>query len=129
MKKYALLLLPFFLAACQESTEPADVPNTSKLMVTNDAMHLDRTMHGDSSMVRLECGCHFTFSVEKFSGDTNVIHYTKRDATTPSAYQVALDVHADTLAAVGTYNASIAVLSTGAKGTYRDTISVTYIRN
>jgi hypothetical protein len=129
MKKYALLLLPCLLVACQETIEVADGPvNTSKLLISKDAMTLTQAMHADTSYVYLECGCHFNFSVESFKGDTSVIHYTSRDASTGTTRR-AVDVTADTDAPAGTYSASIAVLSTGGKGTYRDTITVSYTRN
>lgn len=127
MKKYALLILPFLLAACQEATEP--VPNTTKLNLSKESIVLSQNMSMDSSFVFLECGCLFTFSVESFTGDTSVIHYTSRDAST-SAHRIAVDVTADTQAATGSYSASIAVLaSSSSKGTYRDTIRVSYLRN
>ena len=128
MKKYALLLLPFLLIACQEATEPAQPVNTSKLNVSKEMIMLSKDMPMDTSFVYLECGCFFNFSVESFAGDTDVIHYTSRDASDGS-HRRAVDVAADTDAPAGTYTASIAVLSYGGKGTYRDTINVSYVRN
>src|SRR4051812_18377634 len=100
MKKYTLLALlcvtPYLLNACMESTEPAGVENTTSLIVTKEKIMLDAGTVMDSSLVALHCGCHFTFSVESFTGDTNAIHYTERDATNGS-YRVAVDVRGDTI--------------------------------
>ncbi len=129
MKKYALLLLPFLLAACQETTDPVQPVNTSKLNVSKVTMALSQDMLMDSSFVFLECGCYFSFRVEGFTGDTSVIRYTSRDAST-GTHRVAVDVTADTQAAAGSYAASIAVLASSAtKGTYRDTIRVQYLKD
>jgi hypothetical protein len=127
MKKYALLLLPFLLAACMEANDPVEV-NYTTMVVSKEKISLGAMMHADSAIVALACGCRFTLSVEDFSGDTNVIRYAQRDATN-GAYRVAIDVSGDTLATVGNYTAKIALLSTGSKGTYRDTIYVEYARN
>lgn len=129
MKKYSLLftlcLLPLFVAACQETTDPVE---TSTLLVSKKQINLNTATHMDSSMVALSCGCRFTLSVEKFLGDTNAIHIAQRDASNGS-HRVAVDVTGDTLAAMGNYTARVAILSTGSKGTFRDTIDVSYIRN
>jgi hypothetical protein len=126
MKRYALLLLSFLLAACIEATGPVET-NYTTLLVTKDTITLNDAMNMDSSIVALACGCRFTMSVEKFMGDTSAIHYTQRDASN-GAYRVAVDVIADPSVAVGKYSARLAILSTGAKGTYRDTIEVLYTK-
>jgi hypothetical protein len=125
MRKYSLLLLLFILASCQESTEPVE---QSTLEVSKSVINLNVMTPKDSSYVELSCGCRFTLSVEKFIGDTNVIHFSQRDAST-GRHRVALDIWADTLANEGNYAASLAILSTGGKGTFRDTIHVAYARN
>jgi hypothetical protein len=129
MKNYRLLLtlfaLTIALSSCQESnTEPID---TTTFSMTKDKILLTPSMPMDSSIMFLSCGCKYTLSIESFTGDTNVIHYTMRDATN-GAYRVALDAMADTNAEPGSYVAKIAVLSWGKKGTYRDTLSVEYTR-
>jgi hypothetical protein len=126
MKRYALLVLPFLLASCVETNDP--VLPTTHMNVTKHQILLSPAMPMDSALVALECGCRFTLSVEKFAGDTSVIHYSQRDASN-GASRVAVDVTADTLAAIGSYSARLAILSTGAKGTFRDTIYVEYTRN
>jgi hypothetical protein len=129
MKKHNLfaflLAFTFALSACQESnTEPVD---TTTFSMTKNKIMLTRTMPMDSTIMFLTCGCYFTVSVESFSGDTSVIHYTKRDATN-GAYRIAFDVMADTNVGGGNYTAKIAVMSSGKKGTYRDTLSVEYAK-
>jgi hypothetical protein len=129
MKGYSLLLslavLAFSISSCQETTDPVE---TSTMLISKKKITLNSAMHMDSSFVALSCGCRFTLNVEKFLGDTNAIHYTQRDASNGS-HRVALDITGDTLAATGTYTARIAVLNFGSKGTFRDTIDVSYDRN
>jgi WD40 repeat protein len=121
-----LLALALSLSSCQESnTEPVD---TITFNMSKNKIMLTRSMPMDSSILFLSCGCKYTLSIESFTGDTSVIHYTERDARN-NAYRVALDVTADTNAVPGNYAARIAVLSWGYKGEYRDTLSVEYTRN
>lgn len=127
MKKYSPILALLLLAACAESTEP--VTPTTTMNMTKERITLSNMMPMDSSIIFLECGCRFSLSIEKMMGDTNVIHCTQRDASTLAAHRVALDLHADTSAAPGTYTARFAtVVSSTTKGTFRDTIDVVYTR-
>ncbi|HET6512958.1 MAG TPA: hypothetical protein VFH43_12240 [Candidatus Kapabacteria bacterium] len=127
MKKYAtLFLLAGLLSACMsDTTEPA--PEASTFHLSKERMQLNAGNPADSSHAFLSCGCRFTLNVESFTGDTNVIHYSQRDAST-TATRVGIYANGDLNAEPGNYAARLAVLSTGSKGTFRDTIYIEYTR-
>jgi hypothetical protein len=128
MKKFAtLLLLAFAVSSCVKEVEPEQAEQ-STLIVSKDTIALTNGHVTDSSIVQLSCGCNFELTIEHLSGDTNVIDISQTNVSN-GAHRIALAFTADTLAAAGTYAADVAFLSHSVtKGTFRDTIHVTYTR-
>jgi hypothetical protein len=98
----------------------------SSLIVTNSLYTITPAKRVDSSIVELECGCHFDFIVENYMGDTNDVKYKQFDAKTAQSHRVGIEFTGSPKAPKGTHEVKLAFLSTGSKGDYRDTITVMY---
>lgn len=126
MKYLLSLLFIGLLSGCANDT--TEEKPSSTMILSKESIALTQTTPIDSATVRLSCGCGFNLIVESYTGDTTVIRYETRAVDDLTAKTMAMVFRPIENAAVGSYSAKLAFLNTGEKGSFRDTISVTYTK-
>lgn len=127
--KFSILGLCLLALASCTSDPPDPSTTTSSLLVSKDEIVLTPASPLDSATVKLSCGCGFNLAIEHFEAEFDAIKYSTNKLKDPQAITYSIVFQPSGNVPNGTYTGKLALLSTGAKGNYRDTIQVSYVKN
>lgn len=127
MKTIQVLILGSFTLAsfgCASDNSVGGMDHS--VQISKRVVQLSNEVTLDSADVNLACSCPFGLTVESFAGDTTALRYSLKNDEEVSKYTIFFERLA-TVTTTAPESARLALLCSGAMGTFRDTISVSVL--